>query len=264
MTNGPDDNRKPGNTSGLGWARRWVPAVFTAVLPLVLVGCGSVGIGIPSAPESTGGVTTPSASSLGIIPGSTSAAAGGGGGGGGGGATVQGGGANGGCDLDQVAAIAGESSGQDEQLTQGWSLLRANGWTVFVPSGDWHLTSSDAGFSAISPTGGVEADDVSWPSQTPWTESALEQKFVADVADFQVICQTSFAQSATGGSQGFEFTAVEGGAPVQGVLILSLPTSQISGFYSGQVRDLFTPTTQYSTTTAETLMLIIKRAIFEP
>jgi hypothetical protein len=47
-------------------------------------------------------------------------------------------------------------------------------------------------------------------------------------------------------------------------LILSLPASQVSGFYSGQVRDLFTPTSQYSTSTAETLMLIIKRAIFQP
>lgn len=261
MTHGPDDKRNPGNTSGLRRTRGWVLAAVMAVLPLVLAGCGSAGISIPSPPESSGGVTTPPAP-VGVVPGSTSVTAGGGGGGGR--ATVQGGGANGGCDLDQVASIAGESGGQDEQLTQGWSLLRANGWTVFVPSGDWHLTSSDAGFSAISPTGGVEADDVSWPSQTPWTESALEQKFVADVADFEVVCQTSFAQSATGGSQGFEFTATEDGAPIQGILILSLPASQVSGFYSGQVRDLFTPTSQYSTSTAETLMLIIKRAIFQP
>jgi hypothetical protein len=175
-----------------------------------------------------------------------------------------GGGASQSCDLDPVAAIAAESSSDDQQHMQGWAPLRANGWIVFVPNNDWHLTASDAGFSAISPTGGIEADDVSWPSQTPWTEAALEQKFLADVADYHVICQTSYVQGPNGGSQGFEFTAVEEGTPIQGILILSLPTPQVTGFYSGQIRDLFTSQTQYSTATAETLMIIIKRAIYQP
>jgi len=169
-----------------------------------------------------------------------------------------------GCDLTAVISVLGESSGADAQRTASWSLLQANGWTVAVPNSDWHLNASNGGFDALSPDGGSGADDNSWPSQTPWTESALAQEFTSRVSGFNVICSSSVENSASGSSQAFEFSANSGGTPIQGVLILSILTPTAAGFYDGQTRDVYIPASQYSTSSAQDLMLIVKKAIENP
>jgi hypothetical protein len=152
----------------------------------------------------------------------------------------------------------------DQQRSASWSLLQANGWTVFAPSSDWHLSASNGGFDVVSPDGRSGADATSWPSQTPWTETTLAQEFVSKVSNFNVICSTPVEQAASGSSQEFEFTANSGGTPIHGVLALSILNPTVPGFYDGQIRDLYTPASQWSTTSAQNLMLVIKRAIESP
>jgi hypothetical protein len=174
-------------------------------------------------------------------------------------------GASNGCSISAVTAITDESAAQDAQQTASWSLIQANGWTVPVPDSDWHLTASDGGFDVVSPDGGSGTDLTVWPSQTPWTLQGLAQtEFLNKVSDFQVVCSTQVQQTVTGPAQGYEFTADSGGSPIHGIVIFTLLTPTTSGIYFGQVRDLYTPTAQWSTANAELLTLINKRAIESP
>ena len=172
---------------------------------------------------------------------------------------------SGNCSISAVASVIDQSSAQDQQATGSWTFLQANGWTVPTPSGDWHLSASAGGFDAVSPDGGSGADLSAFPSQTPWTISSLAQAdFFNDFTNFDVVCSTQVQQSVLGPAQAYEFTGDNNGVPVHGIVIFTLLNSTQQGIYYGQVRDLYTPTSQWSTANAQTLILISKLAIESP
>src|SRR5581483_1964119 len=45
------------------------------------------------------------------------------------------------CSLNVIYGVAGENAAADARQTASWTLLRANGWTVFAPSSGWHLSA---------------------------------------------------------------------------------------------------------------------------
>jgi hypothetical protein len=163
-----------------------------------------------------------------------------------------------------VEAIAGEPSSADDQRTAGWSLLQANGWSVFAPDGRWHLSASQGGADVLSPDGLSDASVANWPAQTPWTFATLGQQILAHVTGISVICQSPVERDSAAATQATEFTGVYQGERIHAVIILSLFSPTTAGLYNGQTRSFYTRAGQWSPTAAQTLMLIIKRAILVP
>lgn len=170
----------------------------------------------------------------------------------------------GGCTLPAVEAIIGESGSAAQAQTSGWVILQANGWTVFAPSGSWHLSASDAGADVISPDGTASANLSTWYSQTPWSWSSLAEKALAAVSGFRIVCRTPIDHAQSGQSQVIEFTGVYQGRQIHGVIALSLLYPTTPGLYTGLIRDIAAPAGQWSQAVARALWLIVKRAIQEP
>jgi hypothetical protein len=169
-----------------------------------------------------------------------------------------------GCSLGVVETLSGESSSDDEAKTASWSIQHENGWTLFTPGGDWHLSTSSQGLDVLSPDGGSDASLASWPSTTPWTYQSLAANILGSVSNIQVICQSPNESSASGETEATEITGVYQGQPIHAVIVLSLLTPTTAGFYDGQTRSIYTPASQWSTDSEATLWLIVKRAILNP
>ena len=166
--------------------------------------------------------------------------------------------------LRDVIDIVGESDLAAARQSEGWVLVRANGWTAAVPNGDWTITASDAGADINSPTGQQDASLITWYSlDVPWTFKTLGAKFLGHFTDIHNLCQTAVARDPSGESEALEMTGVTGGQELHAVLILTMltPTTET---YVGESRYLYTPASQWSTGNAETLALIIRRAIQVP
>jgi hypothetical protein len=71
-------------------------------------------------------------------------------------------------------------------------------------------------------------------------------------------------QGASGSSELFEFTGVYQGESIHAMLALSLLAETTPGLFVGQTRSIYTSVGQWSSTNAQTLWLIIKRAIPSP
>ena len=147
----------------------------------------------------------------------------------------------------------------------GWTSLQANDWTVFVPGSDWHLEASTAGGAdVLSPDGQSTANLGDRESQTPWTLGSLFQAAMGSVTGLSVDCQSAVQRSASMTSQATEFTGEVQGEAVHGVVVLSLLAPTTPDFYAGEVRSIYTPAAQWSTSAEQTLWLIVKHAVFAP
>ncbi|HEU5002397.1 MAG TPA: hypothetical protein VFW71_06420 [Actinomycetota bacterium] len=210
----------------------------------------------PSTPPKQGSPTTnpstPKASSGTGTPGS----GGGTGGGNGGGGTSTG------CTLSVIEAVAGESSAEDDAKSPGWGPIRANGWTAFVPGGNWIITASDAGADIMSPDGKSDSSLEEWDAQTPWTVAGLQDKLLAEVSNVQTIC-TAGAETV-GNTHATEFTGTFRGEAIHGVILVSLLTPTAANLYQAQTRSMYSPVSAWSADEATTLMVISKRAIQSP
>ena len=165
--------------------------------------------------------------------------------------------------LRDVIDIVTESDAAAESQSPGWAPIQANGWTAFVPGSNWTITASDAG-ADINSTTGEDASLLTWYSlEVPWTMKTLGAKFTSHLTRTRYLCDTAVARSASGSSQAFELTGYAGQKQIQAVLILSMltPTTET---YVGESRYVYTPASQWSASNAETLALIVKRAIEAP
>jgi hypothetical protein len=170
------------------------------------------------------------------------------------------------CSLGSVDTIIAESDAAAQAQTASWSILQANGWTVFAPSSDWGLSASPGGAGAdvLSPDSLSDASIGNWPAQKPWTYQTLSQEVLGGVSDIKNICHSPNDQSASGSSELFEFTGLYKGESIHAMLALSILAETTSGFFDGQTRSIYTPVGQWSSANAQTLWLIIKRAIPSP
>jgi len=173
-------------------------------------------------------------------------------------------GAAGGCSLGVVETLSGESSSADVARSPSWVPQHEGGWTVFTPSGNWHLSTSSQGLDALSPNGSSDASVASWPSTTPWTYDSLGAQILSAVSNIQVICQSPNETSSSGQTQAMEITGVYQGQSIHAVIVLSLLAQTTPGFFDGQTRSIYTPVSQWSTDNETTLWLIVKRAILNP
>jgi hypothetical protein len=143
--------------------------------------------------------------------------------------------------------------------------LQANDWTVFAPDGSWHLSASTAGGAdVVSPDGLSDSSLGSDTAQTAWTYQTLAEATLPRFSNVKDICNSGNEKAASGESEATEFTGVNNGLPVHGIYVLTLLNPTASGAFSGEVRYIYAPASQWSTSTEQTLWLIIKLAVFAP
>ena len=161
---------------------------------------------------------------------------------------------------DVIRIITGSDAAADSQ-SPGWVPVQANGWTAFVPNGEWTIVASDSGADINSPNGKEDASLITWYASlgTRWTMATLVKKFTGALTRVKGLCQTSLEQSASGESQAFELSFSQG-KQIRAVLIDSI-LAQTTETSVGESRYAYTPAAQWSVSNAETLALIIKRAI---
>jgi hypothetical protein len=169
------------------------------------------------------------------------------------------------CSLNVIYAVAGESAAADARQTASWTLLRANGWTVFAPSSGWHLAASDAGADVLSPDGRADASLAAWYQLgRPWSFAGLAAKILGPVSAIHTICRSPVEHSAAATTQATELTGRYQGESIHAVVILSLMAPNGTETAVGETRSLYTATAGWSAAQERVLMLIIKRAIPAP
>jgi hypothetical protein len=169
------------------------------------------------------------------------------------------------CSLNVIYGVAGESAAADARQTASWTLLRANGWTVFAPSSGWHLSASDAGADVISPDGRSDASLATWYQLgRPWSLQGLAAKILGPVSSVHPICRSPVERSAAATTQATELTGRYQGEAIHAVIILSVMALNGTEAYVGETRSLYTSTAGWSGAQERTLMLVIKRAIPTP
>ncbi len=78
-----------------------------------------------------------------------------------------------------------------------WTLLRAKGWAVYVPSSGWHLSASDAGADVTSSNGLSDASLATWYQLgRPWSLQGLAAKILSQVSFVPTICRSPVERSA--------------------------------------------------------------------
>ena len=136
---------------------------------------------------------------------------------------------------------------------------------MFVPDSSWVLDASTAGGADIRATNGADASLTVDEALTTLTYQGLTQQLLSGVSGIHQICQSANEVDASGETQATEITGVFQGVPIHMVYALTIsavaPGSEFNG---GETRYIYTPTSQWSTSTEQTLWLIIKRAIFTP
>jgi hypothetical protein len=169
------------------------------------------------------------------------------------------------CSLNVVYGVAGESAAADARQTASWTLLRANGWTVWAPSSGWHLAASDAGADVTAPDGRSDASLATWYQLgRPWSFQALAATLLRPVSSVHTICSSPVERSASATTQALELTGRYQGEAIHAVLILSVMAPNGTETSVGETRSLYTSTAGWSPAQERTLMLVIKRAIPAP
>jgi len=169
------------------------------------------------------------------------------------------------CSLNVIYGVAGESAAADARQTVSWTLLRANGWTVFAPSTRWHLSASDAGADVTAPDGLSDASLATWYQLgSPWSFKGLAAKILGQVSLVHVICSSPVERSASAMTQATELTGRYQGEAIHAVIILSLMAPNGTETSVGETRSLYASTAGWSTAHERMLMLVIKRAIQTP
>lgn len=169
------------------------------------------------------------------------------------------------CSLKVIYSVAGESAAADARQTASWTLLRANGWTVYAPNSGWHLSASDAGADVTSPDGRSDASLATWYQLgRPWSLKGLAAQILSQVSAVHTICSSPVERSAAATTQATELTGRYQGEAIHAVIILSVMAPNGTETYVGETRSLYTATAGWSTAQERALMLIIKRAIPAP
>ncbi|MGC9962153.1 MAG: hypothetical protein ABSE47_09675 [Acidimicrobiales bacterium] len=173
--------------------------------------------------------------------------------------------ASGGCSLSVIEAITGESTSQDEAKTASWVIESQSNWTVFVPDNSWVLSASTAGGADVQSTDGSDASLSVDEALTPLSYQGLTEQLLSPVSNIHEICQSPNEVDANGETQATEITGVFKGEPIHMVYALTISAVAAgSEFHGGDTRLIYAPTSQWSTSTEQTLWLIVKRAIFSP
>ena len=168
------------------------------------------------------------------------------------------------CSLNVIYAISGESAAADQRRTFGWTILQANGWTVFAPSDQWALSGGPGGADVKSPNGLSDTSLGTTWAMTPWTLASLDHELFSGVRGLHIVCTSPVEHSPAATNQAVEFSGVYGGESIHGVAVLSVMTPLAMGSYSGQTRSIYTPASSWTASNETTLMLVIKRAIYSP
>lgn len=170
------------------------------------------------------------------------------------------------CSISAVLEIAGESTSEDESRTSSWTLKQENNWTIFVPSSSWVISASTSGGADIVSPDGLSAANLGpIDSLSPVTYSEESQSLLSGVSNVTPVCQSENSVDANGESQAFEVTGLYKGEAVHIVYAITIAAvSPGSEFHGGEVRLIYGPSSQWSTSLAQELWLIIKRAIFAP
>ena len=169
------------------------------------------------------------------------------------------------CGLNAVYNVAGESAAADARQTASWTLLRANGWTVYAPSSGWHLSASDAGADVTSPDGLSDASLATWYQLgSSWSLKGLAAKILGQVSFVHTLCSSPVERSAAATTQATELTGRYQGEAIHAVIILSVMAPNGTETSVGETRSLYTSTAGWSTAHERMLMLVIKRAIPTP
>ncbi len=87
---------------------------------------------------------------------------------------------------------------------------------------------------------------------------------LGSVSDISVICKGQVIRSNGLTTQAIEFTGVYQDMQIHAVVVLSLLTPTTPDFYVGEIRSIYTPVSQWSTSAEQTLWLIVKHAILVP
>jgi len=173
--------------------------------------------------------------------------------------------ASGGCSLSVIEAISGESTSQDEANTASWVTESQSNWTVFVPDNSWVLSASTAGGADVQSTDGSDASLSVDEALTPLSYQGLTQQLLSPVSNIHEICQSANEADANSETRATEITGVFKGEPIHMIYALTISAVAAgSEFHGGETRLIYAPTSQWSTSTEQTLWLIVKRAIFSP
>ncbi len=170
------------------------------------------------------------------------------------------------CDVSAVLDIAGESTSEDQSRTSSWTLKQENNWTIFVPSSSWVIsTSTSGGADAFSPDDLSTANLAPIDSLSPVTYAEESQQVLSGVQNVKSVCQSQNSVDANGESQVFEDTGSIKGEAVHIVFAITISAvSPGSEFHGGEIRAIYGPDSQWSTSLAQELWLIVKRAVFVP
>jgi hypothetical protein len=165
------------------------------------------------------------------------------------------------CSLPTVTQITGQSSSTQQQEMSSWTTIQANGWTAFVPNGDWHISASDAGVNLVSPDGSEGASDDSYSQQSPWTFDSLGAEL--SLSDVNVICRTTASSSAST-TEVTDLTADSGGSEIRGIFSLTIVTPTDSDLFQADLRFVYSSPSEWSSSVESTLLLVMLNAIESP
>lgn len=166
------------------------------------------------------------------------------------------------CSLDVIGKVVNEPAAVVDRQTASWVLVQDQNWSAWVPNGDWVLAAGPTGADVHSPDNRSDASLAAYNAAPgdPYTFAKLTRMMLAAVGNVHYVCRSGVSRNSTAETEGIELTGTYKGEAVHVVLILSVYFA--SG--TGEVRDLYTPASQWTVGNEETLMLILRRAIIVP
>ena len=166
------------------------------------------------------------------------------------------------CTLNLIGKVASETTAAIDQQTASWVLVQNENWSAWVPNEAWALDAGPQGADMHSPDDRSDASLAAYdavPGQ-PYSLGQLYRQILGGVSNVHVICRTPVARNTTAETQGTELTGAYEREAVHVVIILSVYLA--SG--NGEIRDFYTPASEWSAANARTLMLVLMRAIEVP
>ena len=141
-------------------------------------------------------------------------------------------------------------------------LVQNANWTAWVPNGAWVLDAGPQGADIHSPDDRSDASMAAYDvvPGNPYTFASLTNEILSAVSNVHVICRTPVARNTTAEVQATELTGVYNREAVHVVVVLTVYFA--SG--NGEIRDVYTPKSQWTTGNETALMLVLRRAIEVP
>ena len=170
--------------------------------------------------------------------------------------------------------VPGDVDGGPHQVIKSGSTWRPRLKVEQPASTAWfhpHLHHDTARQVYMGLTGLIIVDDGSDASLsvdealTPLSYQGLTQQLLSPVSNIHEICQSANEADANSETRATEITGVFKGEPIHMIYALTISAVAAgSEFHGGETRLIYAPTSQWSTSTEQTLWLIVKRAIFSP